>query len=293
MIDMKLYIVIVLYFVLAVAWAILLLAGNHKNQGILNEKYLPRKDYPLRELTGVGLFILDILHYSFESAKDLKRIAKMKGIYGERWGVFYYKINMAEKISYGVTLAIVGLLAAPLSGEWLMLVVSPAAAVLGVFLASGRISDTISTREETMLKDFPNMVSNLALLINSGMDTFSAWENITQNNEGVLYEEMRKTIYDMQTQGTSEMQAYINFGVRCAVPRITKFISMLVQNIRKGSDDLIDFLVYESSRCWAEKKNYAKVQGEKAGNKLMIPIFMIMAGILILIMGPMASNLGI
>lgn len=292
MVNRSLYIVLAVYFVLYTVWLLLLIIGNKKNNIIMTEKYLPRSRYPLRELIGVGLCLLNMVHYSFENTKDLKKMAKMKGTYGDRWGVFYYKINMAERIGYMLTLILLGLIVAPISGEMTLLVVSPGLGVLGYILAAGRVSDVINIREDAMMREFPNVVSNLALLINSGMDTFSAWENIAQNGEGIIYEEMRKTIADMKTQGTSEMQAYINFGTRCAIPRITKFISMMVQNIKKGSDDLISFLMYESSSCWSEKKNRAKIQGEKAGSKLMIPIFMIMVGILILIMGPMAANLG-
>lgn len=293
MIDKSGYIILAVYFLLLLVWVILLLSGNRKNSTILTDKYLPRAEYPLRELIGVGLSFLDMLHYSFESRRDLKKISQMKGVYGERWGVFYYKINVAERCAYGITFTLAGLLLAPITGELALLTAAPVLGALGIVLALGRITDVIKKREEDMLKQFPNMVSNLALLINSGLDTLSAWNTVCGEREGILYEEMRRVVTERKTQGISEIQAYINFSDRCAIPRITKFISMMVQNINKGSGDLIDFLMYESSICWTEKKNAAKIQGEKAGNKLMIPIFMIMVGILILIMGPMASNLNI
>lgn len=293
MIDKSFYIILIIYFALFAVWMMLLWRGNRRNGAIMTEKYLPREHYVFREIIGVGLCLLDMTNYSFESTRDLKKIAKMKGVYGDRWGVFYYKINIAEKLSYTLTLALLGLAVAPIAGDMVMLAVCPCLGVLGYILAAGRVSDIIKLREDAVLKEFPNVVSNLALLVNSGMDTFSAWEIVSNNGDGILYEEMKKTITDMKTQGTSEIQAYINFGTRCAIPRINKFISMLVQNIRKGSDDLVNFLMYESSMCWTEKKNRAKVQGEKAGSKLMIPIFMIMVGILVLILGPMAANLGL
>lgn len=291
MIDYGFYILIALYFLLLMVWSILLLAGYHANTSVMNDRYLPRSRYPFRELLGIGLLLQR--NYKFENIRDLHRITQLQGVYGEKWGVFYYKINMAERLSYSITLALACLLVAPATGEYLLLAVCPVAAVLGYTFALSRITDLIEAREKELMKQFPNVVSNLALLINSGMDTFTAWENIAQNAEGLIYEEMRKTIQDMRTQGSSEIQAYIHFGDRCSVPRIKKFISMMIQNIRKGNDDLIDFLTYESSFCWEEKKSNAKIQGEKASNKLMIPIFMIMIGVLILVMGPMASNLGL
>ena len=291
MIDYGLYGMIALYFIVLFIWMILLVTGYRKNIQVLDEKYLPRSQYPFRELLGIGLLLLKNARY--ESNRHRKKISQLKGAYGEKWGAFYYQINMAERVSYGLTLAMLGLLAVPASGEYLLLAVSPVLAAAGYFLAAGRVIDVVSKREEEILKQFPNVVSNLALLINSGMDTFNAWDNVAHSSEGLIYTEMRRTIQDMRTQGSSEIQAYIHFGSRCAVPRVTKFVSMLVQNIRKGSEDLSDFLAYESTVCWEEKKNRAKIQGEKAGNKLMIPIFMIMIGILVLIIGPLASNIGL
>ena len=290
MIDYGFYGIIAVYFVLLFFWMIVLMIGYRKNKYVMDEKYLPRSQYPLRELLGIGLFLLRNARY--ESNRDLKKITQLKGAYGEKWGAFYYQVNMAERLSYGLTLGMLGLLAAPATGEYLLLIVSPVLAAAGYILAAGRVIDIVAKREDEILKQFPNMVSNLALLINSGMDTFNAWDNVAHSSEGLIYTEMRRTIQDMRTQGTSEIQAYINFGSRCAIPRVTKFVFMLVQNIRKGSEDLAEFLAYESTVCWEEKKSRAKVQGEKAGNKLMIPIFMIMVGILVLIIGPLASNIG-
>lgn len=292
MIDYGYYVILAVYFVLLVIWSLLLVVGNVRHRAVLTEKYLPREKYPLRELIAVGLVLAELLHFKFNSKIDLKRTAQLRGVYGEKGGVFYYRVNVAERLSYAALAGLLGLLVPVIAGEYLFVLASPALAVLGYILAMGSINDLIQNREKELMKQFPNMVSNLALLINSGMDTYNAWEIISRDGEGLLYKEMRETLKDMETQGTSEIQAYINFGSRCAVPRITKFIAMMIQNIRKGSDDLIAFLVYESSMCWEEKKNSAKIQGEKAGNKLMIPIFMIMIGILVLIGGPLISNIG-
>ncbi len=293
MIDYGYYVILAVYFVLLAIWSALLIFGNARHSAVLTEKYLPRQKYPLRELIAVGLVLAEVFRFQFNSKADLKRTAQLRGVYGEKGGVFYYRVNVAERLAFAALGGLLGLLVPVIAGEYLFILASPALAALGYILAMGGINDLIQDREKELMKQFPNMVSNLALLIGSGMDTYNAWEIIGRDGEGLLYKEMRETIKDMETQGTSEIQAYVNFGKRCAVPRITKFISMMIQTIRKGgSDDLITFLAYESSLCWEEKKSSAKIQGEKAGNKLMIPIFMIMIGILVLIGGPLISNIG-
>lgn len=290
MIDMSFYVLMAVYFFLLFVWFILANVGFQRNKQIMQEKYLPRSQYPFREILGLGLLFVGDSNQ--KSHKELQQIAKLNGAFGKKWGIFYFQINKAEKISYAVTLGLIGLLVAPASGEMILLVLVPVLAAIGYAIAMGRVKDIIDEREAELMKQFPNMVSNLAMLINSGMDSFRAWDKVAQSGKGLLYEEMRQVMTEMKTQGVTECQAYINFGERCAIPRIKKFTSMMVQNVLKSAEDLPNFLAYESSICWTEKKNQAKIQGEKAGNKLMIPIFMIMLGFLIMIIGPMAANLG-
>jgi len=132
----------------------------------------------------------------------------------------------------------------------------------------------------------------MALLINAGMITREAWEKIAETGEGTLYNEMRVAVSDMNN-GVSEVDAYIAFGTRCGVPLIKKFISMLAQNLSKGNKELVDFLKAETAVCWEEKKHIVRRQGEEAGNKLMIPLGMILIGIFVMILVPVVSKMGI
>jgi tight adherence protein C len=61
----------------------------------------------------------------------------------------------------------------------------------------------------------------------------------------------------------------------------------------KGNRELVDFLKLSATDSWEEKKQLVKQKGEKASTKLMIPIGMILIGIMIMILVPILSNLGI
>ena len=43
--------------------------------------------------------------------------------------------------------------------------------------------------------------------------------------------------------------------------------------------------------AWEQKKQLVKRQGEKAANRLMIPVFMIFGGILVMVIVPIFANL--
>ncbi|MBQ7432161.1 MAG: type II secretion system F family protein [Lachnospiraceae bacterium] len=285
------YICVGIYLIFALIWIVLLLSGSRAYGEMIEP--LDTKKYLLKSLYGVGFAVLGLIHYSFDTPVDRKRMADAKIVYGAEYGEYYYRVNVAEKITYVSICILFTPLLVPITGQ-------PLAALFGIFAAAGmyyysdtKITDITKEREASITKDFPDMVSKMALLINAGMITREAWKNIAETGDGVLYEEMRIAVQDMEKRGVSEADAYIDFGNRCGLTFIKKFIAMLVQNIAKGNQELVNFLRSESAVCWEEKKHLVKRQGEEASNKLMLPLGMIMVGLFIMILVPILSNMGI
>ena len=281
---------IAIYVLLAIVWITLLSKGSKKHQGMIEP--LDANKYWLKSLYPVGMEILEIIKYSYDTELDKKRKAQAKIVYGERFGEYFYHINVAEKVTYLSLCLLVTPLIGPLFGEPFLCCAGLFAAGIAYYYADSKITDVITDREVVITRDFPDMVSKMALLINAGMITREAWEEISATGEGVMYEEMKTTVFDMQN-GVSEVDAYIAFGNRCGVPFVKKFISMLVQNLSKGNKELVEFLKIESTSCWEEKKHLVRRQGEAAANKLMIPLGMILVGIFVMILVPIVSNMGI
>lgn len=287
MVDMICFAV---YIVLMVFWIIVLNKGDKKFSDMIDP--LDAKAYPLKALFPVGFELLDMVKYTFNTGFDKKRKAQAVIVYGERFGEYYYRINMAEKVTYVSFCLVISPLLGPLFGKPLFCLFGLFAAGIAYYYADSKITDVIDARETSITKDFPDMLSKMALLINAGMITREAWEDISLTGEGVLYEEMRITTMDMQN-GTAEVDAYIAFGNRCGVQYVKKFISMLVQNLSKGNKELVEFLKTEAAVSWEEKKHLVKRQGEAAANKLMIPLGMILIGIFVMILVPIVSKMGI
>lgn len=283
------YVCIIVYFVLMLIWTVLLIIGSAKYKDMIAP--LDGKKYWLKGLYGIGFLVLGMIRYSYDSNFDLKRKGQAQIIYGEKYGEYYYCVNVAEKTTYVVTSVVI----TPLLGVCFN---NPVFMLFGIFTggvlwyyADTKITDIMKEREISITKDFCDVVSKMALLINAGMITREAWESISHTGEGIIYTEMRKASIDMQN-GMSEIEAYIGFGNRCGVVFVKKFISMLVQNLAKGNKELVEFLKTESSVCWEEKKHIVKRQGEAAANKLMLPLGMILVGIFIMILVPIVSNIG-
>ena len=61
---------------------------------------------------------------------------------------------------------------------------------------------------------------------------------------------------------------------------------MLVQNLQKGSKRMSDMLEKESMEAWDERKRKARVLGETAATKLLVPMVMMMVVVMAIIMIP-------
>lgn len=280
---------IVIYFILMFIWVVLLFVGSSRHKSMIDP--LERKKYLFKDFYGVGFQLLEILNYSYDSPLDRKRKAQAQIVYGEQYAEYYYRVNMAEKVTYASFCIVIAPLLGPLFKTPVMMVFGLIAAAVLWAYSDSKITDIIKAREEIITKDFCNVVSKMALLFNAGMITREAWQTIAATGQGTLYDEMRNAVDEMEN-GTSEVDAYINFGNRCGVPFVKKFTSMLVQTIIKGPKDVADFLKKESAVCWEEKKHIVRRQGEAAANKLMIPLGMILIGIFIMILVPVLSKIG-
>lgn len=157
-------------------------------------------------------------------------------------------------------------------------------------------------REQQMLRDYPDILDKLILLMGAGMNVAMAWKRIVESyqkrkeeqkfSERQAYEEMVTAVYEMQ-EGIGEVQAYKNFGERCALQEYRKLSAILVQNVRKGSMQIQEILEEEKIEAYEKQKARVKIAGEEAGTKLLLPMVLMLLVVLVIIMVPamMSMNL--
>lgn len=248
--------------------------------------------YPLHELYYIGLGILDFFKYDIGSKEARKGIKKMEEIYGRQYATYYYYILMGSKVTL-ISISIIGVLV------FMNITANPGLWFYGVLLIGlilwyleETIKDKVNLRRDELIRTYPRMLSKLLLLVKSGMPIREAWESVALDNEGLLYKEMKLTVEEL-SNGMIEVEAYKAFGERCSIKQIKKFSSLMIQNLQKGSAEVADFLRDMSKEAWEEKKNFVKRKGETASSKLVFPIGLIFVGVLIIIIVPMFSALGL
>lgn len=159
------------------------------------------------------------------------------------------------------------------------------------------LSSKYELRNNQMMQDYPEIISKLTILTGAGMSVHKAWERIVKDYEKkckkrFAYEEMKITYYAMQT-GISEANAYSDFGRRCNIHEYLKLGALLEQNVRKGGKGLTKMLEEESIQAFEIRKNLARKLGEEAGTKLLLPMFMMLAIVMVIVMIPAFTSFGV
>lgn len=245
---------------------------------------------PLKEYYVVGSQLLEDVHYSYRSSYSRKLLKNCKILYGQKYGEFYFRVNMAQKVSMGLLCMILGLYFSAIIGEAIFIVLTLLMVLAILYYYETKITDEITRRKKEIIKEFPEVLSKLALLVNAGMIVREAWDKIATTGDSTLYQEMQVAIENMEN-GMSEIDAILAFSARCDVESITKFASTLVQNLTKGNKELVIFLKQYSKESWLERKQNARKEGEEASSKLLIPITLMFLGLLVMLCAPIFAGL--
>ena len=128
----------------------------------------------------------------------------------------------------------------------------------------------------------------------------NAWGKIVKdyerNQRGIelryAYEEMVITWHELG-DGVGEKDCYERFGNRCQLQAYVKLGVLLAQNLKKGTKGLSEQLRIEAANAFEERKQLAKKQGEEVSTKLLVPMFGMLAVVLIIVIVPAFLSLQI
>ena len=252
---------------------------------------LDTKDFPLGDTYFVGYAITLLLKLDYKN-KQSRKLRKQLGVLYEPKYTEYY-LRVISSMQFTMSLTVVAF-AAPLyflSGSPILLILLLVMSGFVYYYYGIAMEKKINDRAEEVLLDFSEVVSKLALLVNSGMIVGEAWERAAASGERTLYKEMQRSVEEMHN-GKSFADALYVFAQRSMLPEIKKFSSTLIQGVSQGNRELAGMLTQQSREVWDMKRQIIRRKGELANNKLLIPICMTFVGILIMIIIPIFSNLG-
>ena len=246
---------------------------------------LTQEEHPLKGLYCIGFFLsgLPLFKLRGNLERELKRQSRLywDNVYYE----YYAYLTWAQFLTYAVIVIGIGFSLSSLLPSALMFLSFAFSVLMIIGLWDTTISkmkDANNERREACEYEFTTMVSKLALLVNSGMISREAWFTIANSKEGPLYDLMKRSCHDMDN-GMSEYEAILRFGTLTDSSEIKKFASTMVQSLERGTSNLSEYLLGQTSELWLRKKQLALQRGEIAAGKLIIPIGIMFGGIILII----------
>ena len=281
-------VILIIGLLFTLFWLYLMIVSKEKYEEQIAD--IDSDEYFLPGLFQIGFcviekFNLDLHNFYFQ--KKLKNLIEIKG---QQDAEYFLYVNVAGQISYVLTIIPIGMMFALIVDSIEIAILSLVCGLILAYYIDYSVLQAINNRHENLLKDLPTVLSKMALLINTGLILKEAWAKIASNSDHELYLEMQKA-EDEMNNGFSTHEALMNFSKQCNVKEIKKFISVIEQNLEKGSGELAKSLRELSEESWNEKKQRTIQKGAAADSKLLIPTGIIFMGILIVIIVPLFTNM--
>ncbi|MBR2529613.1 MAG: hypothetical protein IKE35_01160, partial [Lachnospiraceae bacterium] len=177
---------------------------------------------------------------------------------------------------------------------WMVILLGIVMAFLIMASKDEKIKKEAYDRKRQIEHDHPEILNRYMLYYMAGMNPRAIWYEICsryeqggidQNGRRYAFEEMVKTRNRME-EGCGELAAYDGFAERCDDIRFRTFISFVKQAVVTGGDGLCTVLYEEMDKAYRDKMGQIKVSASEAETKLLLPMFMMLAVVLVIVMVP-------
>lgn len=174
-----------------------------------------------------------------------------------------------------------------------------AVAVLTYMMSDRDLHQKLEKRKIALQQEYPDLVHQLVLFVGAGMTVRGAFQKIAADYEKKqgkfskklpAYEEMLYACRELQA-GVSEGAAYEHFGRRTGRQEYIRLSTLLMQNLKRGNSTLLERLREEADKAGEERLMHSRRLGEEAGTKLLVPMVLMLAVVMVMIMVPAFSTM--
>jgi tight adherence protein C len=209
-------------------------------------------------------------------------VQQAKLIYGAEDAEYYAGVVWAQILGMTHFFLMVSMLIGAVLNQILITGICLIFTVVIIYYFSTKMKNQIKERSDQCTNELPEVVSSLALLINSGMILKNAWKTVAYSKDAEIYSLMKESCVEIEN-GVDEKNAIYRFGMKTNSVSVKKFTSVLCQGIEKGGSELITILMQQSSEMWSLKKQLMLQKGEEANAKILAPVALMFLGIIIII----------
>lgn len=157
---------------------------------------------------------------------------------------------------------------------------------MGFFLPDMELKSKVSVKKKRIMADYPVFCTDMAVIAGAGMEVISAWKTAAgKKKNGELYKEARMAILRTET-GMLFSDSLREFAAGLAVSEINTFVTIINQEIKAGSGKMDHKLSELAVLAWKEREDECREMGERAASKLVFPLAIGLAGILLILAAP-------
>jgi hypothetical protein len=143
--------------------------------------------------------------------------------------------------------------------------------------------------------EYSNILWQFVLLLEAGFSVQTAWKKIVTDYEKKKYRisEERQYVYNQMSFAYHQLelsysaeQVFQLFSEKMQLKSYSKLMTLFLQNITKGSKNMLEILRNEEQQAFTIRCEQAKRMGEEADTKLLLPMGIMLLNILLLLMIP-------
>lgn len=149
-------------------------------------------------------------------------------------------------------------------------------------------------KQARLERDYPNIVNWLSLYVGAGISVKQAFAMIgreaSEDHPG--YEAVLRCSRSI-ADGKSELAAFEDLSVYAPNKNYRKLSLLITHHLRKGSEDLTFQLEKEAQSAFEQRKMLARIAGEEASTKLLIPMMGLLGIIMVVLIIPALQGIHI
>lgn len=243
----------------------------------------------------IGLLFMKIFKHRYISRYERKLEIKLRELNPDKNSNIYLRFHISKKAALLMfTVIFVTFIGTTIEKDGAYIFFSITLLFSIFYVTDKQVENMVRERRRDIQIEFSEFLNKLVLLVNAGMTIPASIQKIVRDNkkENPLYVELAMAVNDINS-GKPDVEAYEDFARRCKVQDATSFVSILLQNLRKGNAEIIPILRLLANTSWENRKNNAKRLGEEASTKLLIPMVIVFIAILIMVLTPAVFQLKI
>jgi len=156
---------------------------------------------------------------------------------------------------------------------------------VAILLPLGWLQSRIRTRQDEVLKDFPEAVEILSICTNAGLSFNQAMMRYSELSRSVMGREFARVVNEMEV-GLSRQEALRAMADRLDIDEVSSFVSIIVQSEQLGMS-ISSTLSALAEQMRTERYFRVKEEVQRIPIKMLFPLaFLIFPALIAIILGP-------